>query len=214
MRPGRKRSSGFTLLEIAVAMGVLGVVLGAVGAFQTRSNEASRSLLRRADAESRARRALERVADELAAVGQSLLFPDPTTALGASSLTYQRPSGVDASGVVQWTPPSRLQLELEAGEADDGLDNDRDELVDERRLVLLRSCGTSHEQRVVLCSGLCERGLGELPNGIDDDGDGTVDEAGFSVRRIGDLLLLSVCVQPAGRGGRPVEFATAVVLRN
>ena len=214
MRPRSRRQAGFTLLEIAVAMGVLGVVLGAVGAFQARSNQASKSMLTRADAEMRARRALERVADELTGVGQSLLFPDPTTALGASTLTYQRPAGVNGSGVVQWSQPARLQLELESGETDDGTDNDGDGLVDERRLVLVRSAGTPKEQRVVLCNGLCERGLGEQANGLDDDGDGTVDEAGFSVRRIGDLLLVSVCVQPPGREGRPVEFETAVVLRN
>lgn len=214
MRTPRKRQAGFTLMEVAVAVGVLGMVLGSVGMFAARSNQASKALMTRADAEARARRALERVADELVGVGQSLLFPDPTTAMGTATLTYQRPAGVSAAGVVQWNQPSRVELQLEPGELDDGDDDDGDGLVDERRLVLVRSAGTATEQQVVLCNGLCEMGLGESANGVDDDGDGTVDEAGFSVRRIGDLLLLSVCVQPAGRDARPVEFATAVVLRN
>lgn len=212
----RSRRAAFTLLEMVIAMGTLAVVLGAVGMFQKRSAMQSRASLARERAETHARRALDRAAEELRGVGRLLLNPDPTSVLGTSTINYQKPAGVTNAGTIVWGTPSRLRLELEPGETNNGTDDDGDELVDERRLVLFREVGTGDERAVVLCTGISELAGGELANGLDDDGDGLIDEPGFSVFRVGDLLTLQITALVAVRDGTIAtsSMSTSVVLRN
>jgi prepilin-type N-terminal cleavage/methylation domain-containing protein len=210
------RRGGFTLIELMVTLSVLSLVLIGMGVFQLRSNNASKSMLARSAAETRARRALDRVAEELTGVGHTLLFPDPSTSFGTSAITYQRSTGVSATGTVTWGTQSRLELELEPGETDNGHDDDGDGLVDERRLVLIRDFGTAAAKTVVLCSGVAELLEGETANGADDNGNGVVDEAGFNVRRVGDLLTarLTVLVPLGGERSTGSTLETSIVLRN
>lgn len=218
MQPQHKlRSrSGFTMIEMVIVVAVMGMVLGAVGMFQKRGNEHTQALIERSEVEARARRGLEKVVSELTGVGQSLLVPDPISPMGTATLSYQHPLGINGAGVVNWGPSSRLQLELEPGEADNGSDDDGDGLIDEQRLVLIREVGTANESSVVLCRGIAELGTSETANGSDDDGDGVVDEAGFNIQRIGDLLTVRLCVLEARRNAQPivVELESSIVLRN
>lgn len=216
MKTTSTRRAGFTLIEVILTVATLAMVFSAVGLFQSRSQDQTRTSLARDHAETLARRTIDRVAEELRGVGLTLLNPDPTSALGTSTITYQKPAGVNGSGAILWGNPSRLQLQLDPGESDDGLDEDGDGLVDERRLVLVRDVATPDEATVVLCNGLAELGDGELSNGLDDDGDGLVDEAGFAVRRVGDLLTIQVtALAPDGEGEPAVSaIVTHVVLRN
>ncbi len=211
----RSRRGAFTIFELLISVAMLAVIFGAVGLFQSRSHDQTQAGLARETAESHARRALDRAAEELRGVGMSLLNPDPTSALGTSTLTYQRPTGV-VSGAIVWGTPSRLRLELEPGETNDGSDEDLDGLVDERRLVLVRNVGTLAEQEVVICTGVAELAAGELANGADDNADGLVDEPGFSIRRVGDLLTVQLTVEANAGSGQTVSsrIATNIALRN
>jgi prepilin-type N-terminal cleavage/methylation domain-containing protein len=212
----RAARRGFTLLELVVATALLSLVLGAVGLVQMRARDASRNGIARDQVETACRRALDRVAEELQGVGHSMLFPDPSTNLGAGSLTYQHPTSVTAGGVVIWDNPSSLTLQLEPGEFDNGLDDNGDGLIDERELVLTQNIGTPQQRSVVLCKGIAELGQGETANGLDDNGNGVVDEAGFNVRKVGDLLTVRLTVQgPAGDGTVfTTSMQTSVVLHN
>ncbi len=160
---------------------------------------------------------LDRIADELTGVGRSLIFPDPSSNFGTSILTYQRASGVTNAGLVTWDTPSRLELQLDPAELDNGLDDDGDGLVDERQLVFTRNFGMANAQTIVLCTGIPKLAPGELPNNvIDDNGNGVVDEAGFNIQRTGDLLTLRLTVQQPYSGNRiaTVSLETSIVLHN
>jgi prepilin-type N-terminal cleavage/methylation domain-containing protein len=212
-----RRSAGFTLLELLVTVAILGLVLTSLGLVQSRSSNESMVLRARSIAESRARRTLDSIASELTAVGRSLLLPDPTTALGASTVTFQHPTGVSNLGLVLWGNASRLALELDPKELDNGVDDDGDGLIDERQLAFTRDFGTANARRVVLCTNIPELAPGEIAgNGIDDNGNGVVDEAGFNVRRIGDLLSVHLTVQqPYGRNRvASSTLETSIVLHN
>lgn len=216
--PGRKggRTRGFSLVEMAVSLAVLGLLLGLVAMIQQRGNEASEEALARASAETRLRRALDRVAGNLTGIGRTLLFPDPTTPFGSSTVTFQHPSGVSGAGAVLWDTPSRIELLLDPRETDNGVDDDGDGLVDERRLVRTINVGTGSQQFTTLCNGIPELMGGETVNGLDDNGNGVLDEAGFNVRRTGDLLTVRLSVQKAF-GEWQVATATmetSVVLHN
>jgi len=212
---GRGRAA-FTLIELAISVAMMGVVLGSVSMFQLRSQEHTDSMLVSEKVETQARRTLTRIVDELRGVGTGFLVPDPTGSLGTSTLVFQRPVDVTNAGVVVWGAPSRLELELEPLETNDGVDEDGDALVDERRLVMTRGIGTASERSVVLCTGIAELADGELGNGGDDNGNGLVDEAGFSIRRVGDLLTIRLTVLAPSGGGASVSTSieTSVVLRN
>ncbi len=215
LRSARRR--GHTLVEMSVAVAVLGVVLGAVGMFQMLGNDQTEALIERSALDSRAQRALNRIVGELTGVGQSLLVPDPNSALGTASLSYRHPVGVDAAGTLSWGPPSQLLFEADPRDPDNGLDDDSDGLVDECQLVLLRVTGPSGPAtRTVLCTDVAPTAGSEAINGLDDDADGIVDESGFHVRRTGDLLIIHLSVLEARRKGEPLraDLGACVVLRN
>jgi prepilin-type N-terminal cleavage/methylation domain-containing protein len=213
---GRRVRAGFTLLELVIATALLSLVLGAVGLVQMRARDASRAGMGREQVETHCRRTLDRVAEELQGVGHSLLFPDPSTSLGTGSITYQHPTGLSGLGVVTWDTPSSLALQLEPAETDNGIDDDGDGLVDERRLVLTQNVGAPNAVSTVLCGGIAELGEGETANGLDDNGNGVIDEAGFNVRKVGDLLTIRLTVQGLCGEGQIATTAlqTSVVLHN
>ncbi|MBK7642302.1 MAG: type II secretion system protein [Planctomycetes bacterium] len=211
----RKTRGGFTLLELVIATALLSLVLGAVGLVQMRTRDASRVSMEREQVESLCRRTLDRVAEELQGVGHSLLFPDPSTDYGSSTITYQHPTGVSNTGVVSWDTQSSLVLQLEPGETDNGIDDDGDGLIDERQLVLTHNVG-AHPISTVLCGGIPELAEGETANTLDDNGNGLKDEAGFNVHKVGDLLTVRLTVQGVLDQGQVVSstLETSVVLHN
>ncbi len=218
MRPQRTKRPptrrGFTLVELAVCLTILASILTALGWFQISSQSTYRQTAARAEAESKARHASVRVMKELIGVGTNTLVPDPTSNFGTSTLVFQKPTAVSNVGVVTWGTASRLELQLD--EADDGIDNDGDGQIDERRLALVRGIGTANETTTVICHGIPELGPGEFGNNVDDDLDGIVDEAGFNVQRIADLLRISLTVERALSDGTLVQATseTSIVLRN
>jgi prepilin-type N-terminal cleavage/methylation domain-containing protein len=126
----RRARGGFTLLELVIATALLSLVLGAVGLVQMRTRDASRASMAREEIETLCRRTLDRITDELQGIGHSLIFPDPSSNLGSSTITYQHPIDVSSTGVVTWDNQTSLALQLEPGETDNGLDDDGDGLVD------------------------------------------------------------------------------------
>jgi type II secretory pathway pseudopilin PulG len=211
-----RKTAGFTLIELVLSIGVMGIIITALAQVQMRSSAQSKIMQAREVAEGRARKALDRVADELTGVGRSLIFPDPSTPFGTGAMTYQRATGVSNLGVVTWGTPSRLELQLDPRELDNGIDDDGDGLIDERQLVLTRNFGMANAQSVVLCTNIPELAPGEVVNGIDDNGNGVVDEAGFNIQRIGDLLTIRLTVQQPYSGNKiaTVSLETSIVLHN
>ncbi|MFN0006575.1 MAG: prepilin-type N-terminal cleavage/methylation domain-containing protein [Planctomycetota bacterium] len=210
------RACGFSLVEMAVSLAVLGLLLGLVAMIQERGNNASEEALARASAEARLRRALDRVAADLTGIGRTLLFPDPTTPFGSSTATFQHPSGVSGTGAVLWDTPSRIEILLDPRETDNGIDDDGDGLADERRLVRTVNVGTGSQRSTTLCNGIPELMGGETVNGLDDNGNGITDEAGFNIRRTGDLLTVRLSVQQAFGDGQvaTATMETSIVLHN
>ncbi len=206
--------SAFSLIEVVLSLTILGSILGTVALVQKRCQSASSASTLETTANLKASRVVDRVVRELATMGVSGAAPDPTGSLGTDSITFQQALGVSA-GVVQWDLPMRFVLQLDAGELDDGLDNDGDGLVDERALVVTTNVG-GNERTSVLCTEICELYRGEEANALDDNGNGIVDERGFNLRRVGDVMQVRVCVEcAASDGARALAVVeTAIHLRN
>jgi len=186
-RSPERACGGYTLVELCVAAVLLVVALGSLTLFSDRSSDALGASSAQSDLDTRLRRTLMRVAEELLPSGFSVITPAASAPDGASTLDFRRSNG-PVNGKNSWGPRMRFAFVYDAGELDDGLDNDHDGLVDEGVVQWTRGVGTADEQTVVLCRGVSEYGAGESPNGLDDDGDGLVDEHGFVFERVGDVL--------------------------
>jgi prepilin-type N-terminal cleavage/methylation domain-containing protein len=216
MQRGRLAGGGFTLVEIVVSLSILCALVGAAALFQARGQHASTEIQRAAELERRANRAVQTIVGELLSVGVHTLVPDPTGALGTDTLTFQTPVSVSNAGIVAWSAPTSIALQMDDGELDNGLDDDGDGLVDERALVITRAIGTPAEHRVILAHGVANWLEGEVPNLTDDNGNGVVDEHGFSLQRVGDLLYIRLTLQAPAPGGVVTAYTitTAIVIHN
>ena len=192
-----RRSSGtqgFSLVELALAAMLLAVVLGAVAFVAGSSERMYRTESIHSHLESQSAIVMRHVCDELRIAGVDTLSPDPEQGVGSHFVQYVQATEVQGNAV-QWTPLRRLELEYEAGEIDDGLDNNDNELVDEGRLVLIEDAGGPSERRRVLTRWVAERLEGELENGLDDNGNGLVDERGFSLERSGRSVTVRITLE-------------------
>lgn len=211
-----RRKAGFTLIEVAIAASILALLLASVGTFQAISQKASRTMVVRSDLERRADRALQTITRALRGAGVHTLIPDPTSAFGSDTITFQTPTGVSGAGVVSFSAPSRIALALDTGEADNGVDDDGDGRVDERALVITRDVGLASQTATTTCHGIGEWLEGETSNGLDDNGNGVIDERGFNVRRVGDLLYVRLTLESRTEDGQVLRCTTdtALVLHN
>jgi len=223
-RPSLSRRAGFTVIEVLISLGVLASLLLISLRVGTSSSSAYRQATTGAQLSAEAKLTVDRIAMELQMASVGTFFPDLDAGgvRNTSSLTFQQLVDIVGAAPVYGGPTPgevmQLDLRLSAGEADDGLDNDGDGLVDERSLVLVRDLGAASELEVTLCANVTERleGADGLPDGEDDNGNGLVDEAGFDIARNGDVLTVRLSVAGTDfRGQTMVRTAeTAVRLRN
>jgi hypothetical protein len=211
---GRARS-GFTLYEVAITVGLLGVVFAATGLVSRSTSDLANWSGEKGRTETRAKRTLDRVVEELAMAGRGMLDPDPAAPGWTEDLEFQCATGV-AGGVAVWGPLTGLLWEREPAELDDGQDNDGDGLVDEGRVVLVSNVGMGNERRVVLCNGVAEFAEGETAAVGDENGNGFEDERGFSMQRDGELLTVLLSLQEQVESGQVLTASvrTSIRLRN
>jgi hypothetical protein len=96
------------------------------------------------------------------------------------------------------------------------VDNDGDGAVDEGMVVLLLDAGLPTQETLVLARGVARYLDGEEANGVDDNGNGYVDEKGFLIEVHEQALRLHLTLVRTGREGQLIErTARAVVaMRN
>jgi prepilin-type N-terminal cleavage/methylation domain-containing protein len=205
------RRSGFTLIEMAVAAGVLSLaIVAAVDLVSTTGDALARgTTISNLDAKANA--LLSRVERELIQAGAETLLP--ASPAGESALSYRAAFGYE-NGEVQWGSP--LRIEFRPDEAQDGADNDDDRFVDEGRIVLVRNAGTEAEVDVPWEGGIRSHLEGEVPNGLDDNGNGLVDERGLCFASDGESIVIRLSVEGRDSKGRVMvrTVTTAVRPRN
>jgi hypothetical protein len=105
---------------------------------------------------------------------------------------------------------------LQIGETANGVDDNKNGLVDEGQLVLTRNNGQANQQSVVLAHRVAKLLEGETLNHADDNGNGLIDESGFCVFREGNLLRIRLTLQRSLRPGQIIQATveTGVRLRN
>jgi prepilin-type N-terminal cleavage/methylation domain-containing protein len=210
------RRKGFTLIEIAVTLAILGVVFGSI----VQVNRATMNTYNQTSAvalvQTQVRRVLDRITVELENGGLGTLQPDPVIN-SSDNVIFQVSTGVDSNtGAIVFGSPSRLSLIPEPGETMNGVDDNGNGLVDECQLVLTRNYLQANQQTVVLAHRVSRFLEKEINNGADDNGNGLVDEHGFCVFREGNLLRVRLTMERAVRQGKVARATveTSVRLRN
>ncbi len=211
----RSTRSGGTVIEVLVAVSVLALLMGAVGSTMLHGGDAYKQGLANAVLEGQARRLLDRIVAEFPDVDRSTLTPNPVAPFWASTVSYARCQGW-AGGAMVVGPTRSIRLALEAGELDNGIDDNGNGLIDERSVLLVPDTATPAET-VGLGSYVRELAQGEVQNGVDDNANGLIDEAGLFFLNDGNgTLTISLTLERPDAWGRPVTrtVRTAVRMRN
>jgi prepilin-type N-terminal cleavage/methylation domain-containing protein len=218
--PGRGRRvggrGGYTLIEMAITLSLVGLILGSLTNVLTSSGNAYEQGAASANAQALVRRAGERLGQLLENAGSGTLLPNPV-GIACSDLVFQAATGVDpATQAITYDNSARLRFLYESGELNNGLDDDGDGLVDEGSVEYTRNYLLASQRLVVLANGVTELLEGELLNGLDDNANGLVDEPGFSVTRVGNLLRVRISLAaPVGGAAAAVATSdTALRLKN
>ncbi len=211
----RARSCGLTLVELAIGMTLVAMILGTTGMITLSSVEAYQSHRDDSQLDGLVRRTLDRMASELRMVQANGLSPNPTGQFGTSQLEYQENAGF-SGGLISWGPGTRIELALEPGEIDDGVDNDADGLVDESLVRWVRNVGFASEASVVWAHGVTKLLEGEIANGLDDNQNGVVDERGLSFHLVGTTLFIRLSMEALRHDGRIATrtMETSIRIRN
>lgn len=202
--------SGIALIEIVLSLAVLTVLTVAVGrvldtglgAYETSSPAGVRQL---------SHRAMDRIVDRLSFAGHSTLNPN---VLG-SSIKFNACLGskggakdFDKLAILRWRP--------EPEDPADGKDNDGDGLIDEGMVVLRTDVGEPTERRLILVRGVARFLEGEVGNGLDDNGNGAVDERGLLFQVEPNAIRIQLTLLRPGPDGQVVSRTarTLVSMRN
>jgi hypothetical protein len=203
------------LVEQAIGITILLLMFGAVGLASIHSQRAFQAANTQDGLQIRARRSLDRIADEVEMAGASGLVPLPTLPFGSSTISFATPTGI-IGGVVQWGDTTRIQFQYSATDPKDGVDNDGNGMIDDGQVVLTRHLGLANQQSVVLVHGVTEYMDGENANAADDNANGLIDEKGLSFDIQGKTLTIRLTLGNKDARGtlneRTVE--TSVRLRN
>lgn len=138
----RGRTRGFTLVELLFAGAIFIVVVGALATMGSSGSRLFHDGSTRTDIEQRASRALDKLAEELSTLEGDSLTGLPASPVWFDGMTFDRVEAVALTDGSVVSRSMRVAFEYEAGEVDDGLDNNGNGLADEGVLALYRDWGT------------------------------------------------------------------------
>lgn len=173
---------GSSLIEILISFSVVLLLVGLVAEAVTTSRGAYGQGMSSSAVEAMARRTVDTVALRLTgASAASVRIDNPAPPAAANVITWidwQTVQGYAGGAIL--APQSRIQLELQNGELDDGVDNNGDGMVDECRVVYVPDVFGGGAE-IGLAGFVTRFAEGEFANGADDNGDGNVDEPGLNL---------------------------------
>ncbi len=205
-RLDRSTRRGFTVLELAVALVLFALVIGNVYTVLGGTSKAMGERNASFEADTQARRALDRIA--LAIVGSfgNSIYDTSETPNSQSVINYEEYLGVadlDGDGVSEnvFSENMRIALTDESG----------------GEVTWFESPGSESEKRVVWVKDVPQFANGEIgANGIDDNGNGLVDERGLALVKDGKSVRITLSLRRSdGAGGfLERELSTTVTCRN
>ncbi|MFT4540762.1 MAG: prepilin-type N-terminal cleavage/methylation domain-containing protein [Planctomycetota bacterium] len=196
-RRNRRLCTGFTILEILIAITLSAVLAGSIATTSDSMERAFSTADAVTEGEVRGRRAMARVMDILMGADNSTITPRLAAPFSSTWIEFQPSLGLVA-GEPTWDNTQRIQLIESPSDPDDGIDNDGNGIVDDCQIVWIQDFGLATEATTVISSSISEFLEGENSNGADDNDNGLEDERGFCVEWDGDLMAVRLTVESTG----------------
>ena len=168
---------------------------------QTAMNAASQNAARATNEvvlEEQARRVLRQIGHAVMGSNRDSLIPVSIEPYPSEGLKYQVNLGIQ-DGEVVWSDPEKVGLELDA-----------------LQVYWSRNPDTEEESRVVWTNLVTPFLEGELPNGIDDNGNGLIDEQGLNFVIDRDAVTIRLTLERRTDSGETVSktVQTTITCRN
>lgn len=190
--------AGFTMLELGIVMVLLVIVAVKAAMLFDIAAESQTEDTAQVALEDQARRTMDQIAFAVMGANRETLFPDPESPTYSEDVQYEVSLGVQAGAVV-WGDPERIAL---------GQGN--------QQVVWSQNPGEPEERRVVWTNVVRPFLEGELFNGVDDNGNGLIDERGLNFTLQGNRVTIRMTLERTSPDG--VVFtqsvSTGVTLRN
>jgi hypothetical protein len=190
--------SGLTIIELSISMLLLVIVGFKVSLLLGLVAEADQESTARIVLEDQAMRLLDQVSFAVMGANRETLFPEPESPTYTEFVTYEVSLGVE-DGAVVWGDKEEIKMSAQDGQ-----------------VVWLSKPGEVDELRVVWSNIVRPLLGGELPNGIDDNGNGLVDESGLNFTLQGNTVRIRLTLERTDAGGGLADESveTRVTLRN
>jgi hypothetical protein len=183
----RTTRAGFTVLEVAIAIGILTIIAINMSMLLNATAKGHGASREQEILESHARQTLDRIVLALQSAARDSVIPAAEPPLYSSAVDYEANLGVQ-DGRIVFGPPERIGLELATGE-----------------VLWFRDANTPAERRVVWGRYVNPTMQGEVPaNGLDDNGNGIIDELGLSFTVDGDTVLVRMTLARANAAGNQI----------
>ncbi len=154
--------SGLSLIELMIVIALLAIVSVKAGMVMNSAGESQSRNSAAIDLEDQSRRVLDRIAYAVMGSDRDTLFPDPESPTFTTVLSYAVSLGVE-DGEIVWDDPEEIALSPASAQ-----------------VVWRKKPDAPDERRVAWCNLVRPFLEGELPNGLDDNGNGLIDEQGLS----------------------------------
>lgn len=181
----RSPRSGFTLIEMMVAIALLGLVIGNVYMVLGDSSKAFGSQTAVFETETQARRTLDRIALAVVGASRSTLFQTPLAPSSTPELNFTTSQGLEDGEVLPGNP-QRISLANA-----DGF----------HEVTWAENPDTENERKSVWTKWASDFLEGETLNGADDNGNGLIDEKGLNFVLDGNSVLVQLTIARKGADG-------------
>ena len=191
----RSAVAGVTVVEFLVALSLVAII-GSMHMLVASSTSSHDMAMRRAVLHAKGVTVLQSVVEALRFV--DALPPAPSPPLSSPRLDFSLPVYDDATGVQTGVRPESLAFDPQQG-----------------TVTWISDPGTANESTRVLCRNVPGLAAGETLDVADENGNGLLDESGFSVTREGDSLVvrLSLSESPGVRNPLSVTLTSRVCPR-
>jgi len=180
--PTAKGRRGLTLVETMISLTLLVLMLTGIESVLGSARRQYASGSRAMSLERRGAQALGRVVGALRAADPDSISVVPMAPLATSEITFQLNEGYEGQQV-SWSPPVRIRLEPDG------------------RISRTDALGLPEERTGYWGHDIAPLLEGETLNGLDDNGNGLIDEPGLCVSRQGQLLSIALTLSVAAPGG-------------
>ncbi|MEM8712191.1 MAG: prepilin-type N-terminal cleavage/methylation domain-containing protein [Planctomycetota bacterium] len=193
-----KRRSGFTLLEITMTIALMAIFTIKVSSVIDTTTETTEADIAQTTLEARARQLLRKIGFAVMGSHPDSLDPKRPTPMDQAGLKYQVNLGI-SDGEVVWSDPEAIALE---------------EL--KRQIYWSDNPDSDEERRIVWSRVVAPYLEGEIPNGMDDNGNGLIDEKGLSFSVDGQAITMRLTLEELREGQPPLvtTVETVVACRN